>query len=249
MKRKSLCVDRRRFVTGAVVSGAGALIGGIAHAVPNVMHLPFSLRGQITNGVQATVTRIETNQPNLALTFDDGPDRRHTPRLLDILAERGVKATFYVVGRAAAYSPHIIQRMVAEGHEIGNHSWSHPVMSGYSRNAIQKEILRTNQAVFDASGLVPKTFRPPYGAFQMHQRFALMQDLNMPTVLWSVDPEDWRYPGRQYITDFITRRSQPGSIVLTHDIHGPTVRSFLETLDNLIERGFNFVTISELVEI
>jgi peptidoglycan/xylan/chitin deacetylase (PgdA/CDA1 family) len=91
MKRKSLCVDRRRFVTGAVVSGAGALIGGIAHAVPNVMHLPFSLRGQITNGVQATVTRIETNQPNLALTFDDGPDRRHTPRLLDILAERGVQ--------------------------------------------------------------------------------------------------------------------------------------------------------------
>lgn len=246
---QQLFLNRRNFIVGAAALGANSTTVVRAAATTNVMHLPFPMRGQIRHGAQATVTRIQTEMPRLALTFDDGPDGRHTPRLLDILAEHKAKATFYLVGRAAAYRPDIVERIVQEGHEVGNHSWSHPILSNYSRTAIEKEILSTNNAIFNASGVVPKTFRPPYGAFEMHQRFTLMHDLHMPTVLWSVDPEDWRYPGQQYITDFITRRSRPGSIVLTHDIHGPTVRSFSKTLDNLIARGFQFATISELIEI
>ena len=243
-------ISRRDFITTAFGLGANLLThrataqGGVA-----LTREPYRMRGEINTGLQATITSIRTSDPRVALTFDDGPHPSLTPQLLDILADRNVKATFYVVGRAVAHSPQIVRRMVEEGHEVGNHSWSHPVLSSWSQVGILQEIDRTNQAVFDAAGVIPRTFRPPYGAFELHQRLSLINDRDMPTVLWSVDPEDWRLPGQQYITNFILSNSTAGSIILTHDIHAPTVKSFPAILDGLIMHGYGFQKISTIAQI
>ena len=243
-------ISKRLLLSGlAGVSGTLIMNRAVAQSGIPATEAPFPMRGEITSGWQATITNIRTSDPFVALTFDDGPHPTLTPLLLDILAERNAKATFYVVGRAVVHSPHIVRRMVEEGHEVGNHSWSHPVLSGWSQAGILQEIDRTNQAVFDAAGITPRTFRPPFGAFEFYQRLNLIRARNMPTVLWSVDPEDWRRPGQQYITNFILSRSTSGSIVLTHDIHGPSVRSVSATLTGLIELGYDFKTVSQLAHI
>lgn len=243
-------ITKRKLIAGAVGLGVASLARrATAQNGMSVTQAPFPVRGEITSGLQATITNIKTSDPLLALTFDDGPHPTLTPILLDILAERNAKATFYLVGRAVAYSPHIVRRMVDEGHEVGNHSWSHPFLSGRSQAGLLREIDWTNQAIFDAAGVTPRTFRPPFGAIKSYQSLHLFRERNMPTVLWSVDPEDWRRPGQQYITNFILSRSTPGSIVLTHDIHGPSVRSVPATLSGLIGRGYGFGTVSQIAQI
>lgn len=243
-------ITKRKLIAGAVGFGVASLARSATaqNGIP-VTQATFPMLGEITSGLQATITNIRTSNPILALAFDDGPHPTLTPKLLDILAERNAKATFYLVGRAVAHSPHIVRRMIDEGHEVGNHSWLHPFLSGWSQAGILQEIDRTNQAVFDAAGVTPRTFRPPFGAFGFYQRLNLFRERNMPTVLWSVDPEDWRRPGQQYITNFILSRSTSGSIVLTHDIHGPSVRSVPATLDGLIGRGYGFGTVSQIAQI
>lgn len=243
-------ISRRAFITAAIGLGPNLLTNRATaqHGIA-ITREPYRMRGEINTGLHATITSIRTSDPFVALTFDDGPHPSLTPQLLDILAERNVKATFYLVGRAVAHSPQIVRRMVEEGHEVGNHSWSHPVLASRSQAGILQEIDWTNQAVFDAAGVIPRTFRPPYGALELHQRLSLINDRDMPTVLWSVDPEDWRRPGEQYITNFILSNSTPGSIILTHDIHAPTVRSFPKILDGLIANGYQFKKISTIAQI
>lgn len=207
----------------------------------------ISLPGDITSGEQATVTRVRTDRPLVAMTFDDGPHASLTPQLLDILGARSIRATFYVIGNRVARHPQLMQRMVAAGHEVGNHTWSHPSMYGLSDAAVLSEIDRTSQAIYDTVGRPPVTMRPPYGNAYTRQRLMIHQARNLPTVLWSVDPEDWCRPGSSVVAHRIISASHPGAIVLAHDIHAPTVRAMPAALDGLLARGFQFVTMSELL--
>jgi peptidoglycan/xylan/chitin deacetylase (PgdA/CDA1 family) len=193
------------------------------------------------------VARVHTAQPVIALTFDDGPHPVLTPRLLDILAARGVRATFYVIGRRVRHGLDALRRIAAEGHEIGNHTWSHPSLLGHSDAAVLGELDRTTRAIHDAVGRPPVTMRPPYGNFMPRQSRMVMQARGLPTVMWSVDPEDWRRPGPWAVADHILSRSHPGAIVLAHDIIAPTVRAMPTVLDGLIARGYRFATISEML--
>jgi len=194
-----------------------------------------------------TITRVRTARPVVAMTFDDGPHPSLTPQLLDILAARGIRATFYVIGWRVAQSPLLARRIAEEGHEIGNHTWSHPSLTGQSDAAALAQIDRTTQAVHEAVGRPPVTMRPPYGNFSPRQRRMLMEARNMPTVLWSVDPEDWRRPGAPVVAQRIVSQSHPGAVILSHDIIGATVRAMPAALDGLIARGYEFVTLSELI--
>jgi len=207
----------------------------------------FAGRGAILSGADATITRIPTAQPIVAMTFDDGPHPRLTPQLLDTLRIRGIRATFYVIGRNAARYPLLLQRMVAEGHEIGNHTWSHPSLYGHSDASVLNQVDRTNRAVYDAVGRPPVTMRPPYGNLYDRQRLMLHQARAMPTVLWSVDPMDWRRPGSSVVAQRIVRDSHSGGVILAHDIHSATVRAMPSALDGLAARGFRFVSVSELI--
>jgi peptidoglycan/xylan/chitin deacetylase (PgdA/CDA1 family) len=207
----------------------------------------ITLPGDITNGDQATITRVRTARPVVAMTFDDGPHVNLTPQLLDILSERQIRATFYVIGSRVVRHPDIMRRIASEGHEIGNHTWSHPSLSGLGDARILSELDRTTQAIYDSVGRPPVTMRPPYGNLTGLQRLMVHAERNLPTVLWSIDPEDWRRPGASVVARRIVNASHPGGVILAHDIQVGTVRAMPSTLDTLIARGYQFVTVSELI--
>jgi peptidoglycan/xylan/chitin deacetylase (PgdA/CDA1 family) len=239
-------LSRRDAILRAGAALAAPFVVSRAGATP-LVEVGFPQRGEITTGSQATITRIATRQPLVALTFDDGPHPSLTPQLLDLLKVNGIRATFFPIGNRVARYPQLVARMAAEGHEIGNHTWSHPSLMGYSDGAVLQQIDRANEAVRAATGLTPVTMRPPYGNFYPRQRLMLHQARGLPTVLWSVDPEDWRRPGSAVVANHIVSRSHPGDVVLAHDIHAATVRAMPATLAGLHARGFRFVTVSELI--
>lgn len=185
--------------------------------------------------------------PYVAMTFDDGPHPTHTPALLDILKARNIRATFYVIGWRVAKYPDIVKRIVDEGHELGNHTWSHPALAGVGQSRMFRELDRTNEAIFNAVRKVPVTMRPPYGSLRTSQAKLIHSERSLLTTMWSVDPEDWRRPGSSVVANRIVSRSKNGSIVLTHDIHSPTIRAMPAALDGLVERGFAFSTVSMLI--
>ena len=239
-------ITRRSLLLSASAGLAAPFLGGRAEATAFV-EASFLRRGDITTGIQATVTRIAMEQPLVALTFDDGPHPTLTPQLLDFLKVNNIRATFYLIGSRVARYPQLAARIAAEGHEIGNHTWSHPSLFGYSDAGVLSQIDRGNEAIYNATGRLPVTMRPPYGNFYPRQRLMLHQTRGMPTVLWSVDPEDWRRPGSLVVANRIVSQSHPGAVVLAHDIHGPTIRAMPAAVSGLHSRGFRFVTVSELI--
>jgi peptidoglycan/xylan/chitin deacetylase (PgdA/CDA1 family) len=183
----------------------------------------------------------------IAITFDDGPHPQNTPRLLDMLRARNIKATFYVVGRNVELYPQVVRRTVAEGHEIGNHSYTHRLFSKLSDSEIRDELTRTRDAIARAAGVQPRTLRPPYGGLLQRQREWVNQEFGYPTILWSVDPLDWKRPGSSVVCSRILTSTTAGSIILAHDLHAQTVSAMPATLDGLLQRGFKFVTVSQLL--
>jgi peptidoglycan/xylan/chitin deacetylase (PgdA/CDA1 family) len=194
-----------------------------------------------------TISSVPVAGPYIALTFDDGPHEKLTPRLLDLLAKHRIHATFFVIGENAAKYPEILQRAAREGHEIANHSWSHPNLSRLSDEAMRDQIERTEETIRDAIGARPTLLRPPYGAMTAHQKRTVHDELGYEIILWDVDPLDWKRPGSAVVTNRIVRETRPGSIVLAHDIHAPTIEAMPDTLNQLEARGFKFVTVSELL--
>lgn len=187
------------------------------------------------------------SEPYVAITFDDGPHPENTPRLLDILAARGVKATFYVIGQPVTRHPDVVQRALAEGHEIGSHTWSHRFLTTQTSHSIARELTAAHEAIEEAIGVPPTALRPPYGAVTEAMTRWIDHQFGYPVVLWSVSAQDWEDPGHELITERLVIRTRPGSIILNHDIYAPTVDAMGATLDQLLERGFGFVTVSELM--
>jgi len=194
-----------------------------------------------------TYSSCHVDGPYVAITFDDGPSGPNTPRLLDMLKERKIHATFFFVGQCVAEYPDIVKRIVAEGHEVGNHSWSHPDLAKMSDEAVRNEIQKTHDAIVQACGVTPKLMRPPYGAFTARQRAWANGTWGYKIILWDVDPLDWKIRNSDHVKAEILKQTQSGSITLSHDIHKTTVDAMPATLDALIAKGFKFVTVSELI--
>ncbi|MEV0235291.1 polysaccharide deacetylase family protein [Nonomuraea sp. NPDC050786] len=177
----------------------------------------------------------------VALTFDDGPGR-YTDTLLRHLAKYQARATFFVVGSNVVTYPRVLRRTVAAGHEIGNHTWSHPLLTRLPASRVRSQIARTDRAVKAVAGVVPHLVRPPYGAFNR----AVRRQISRPLVLWSVDTLDWRYRNSATVARRALRSVRPGSIILFHDIHRTTVGAMPRVLKTLAQRGYHFVTVTEL---
>ncbi len=193
-------------------------------------------------------SEVRVNGPFIAMTFDDGPHPSLTPQLLDMLKQRGIKATFFVLGSLVKDHPEIMRRAVAEGHEIGNHSWDHPNLGKMGDDAVRSQLNRTKDAVNAATGgKATDLMRPPYGSITSAQRRWFHDDLGYKIILWSVDPLDWRKPGAEAITRRITEGTRNGGIVLAHDIHASTIAAMPATLDGLLAKGFKFVTVTQLL--
>lgn len=192
--------------------------------------------------------KILTNA--IAITFDDGPDPKNTPRLLEMLKERHIKATFFLIGRSVETYPQIVREIVAQGHEIANHTWDHKDLSRLSDAAALDELQKTHDAIIAACGVTPTLFRPPYGNCKLSQRKWIWEKFHYPAIIWEVDPNDWRKGATsQKVHDAIVNGTKAGSIILCHDIHATTVDAMPSTLDDLIVRGFQFKTISEMIQL
>lgn len=198
-------------------------------------------------GARVSYSSVNITAPFVAMTFDDGPHPSLTPRLLDILKQRNIKATFYVVGKNAQLYPNIIRRMLAEGHEIGNHTWDHPSLSSISELKAREQMTKTARAVSNVSGYHMRTMRPPYGATNQYIKEWMHRDYGYPTIIWTVDPLDWKRPGASVVTSRILAGARPGAIILAHDIHAGTIDAMPNTFDGLLSRGFKFVTVSQLL--
>ncbi len=190
---------------------------------------------------------VHVDGPYIAMTFDDGPSEKLTPELLDILKEHQMHVTFFVIGQNAARAPEILQRAVREGHEIANHSWSHPAFGKMSDAAVRREVQKTDDAIREAIGHSPVLLRPPYGSITSRQKQWIHDEFGYRIILWDVDPLDWKRPGPSVVTRRIVSETRPGSIILSHDIHPGTIKAMPETFDQLQAKGFKFVTVSELI--
>jgi peptidoglycan/xylan/chitin deacetylase (PgdA/CDA1 family) len=194
----------RRHALAAGLGACAATFSGTQASARALIALP----DDIINTDAATITAISTSSPVVAMTFDDGRRPTNTPHLLDMLRERDIRATFNIIGNRVVQCPAIARRIAEEGHEIGNHSYTHPFLDRLGASSVTNEIDRTSDATFQVTGRPPLTFRPPYGAFTRNQRTGLHAARALPTILWSVDPLDWRrphpatHPSRQH-------RSQP----------------------------------------
>ena len=184
------------------------------------------------------------NRKVVALTFDDGPNPATTNQALDTLSKYGIKATFFVLGKNVSGNEEILKRMKADGHVIGNHSWSHPVLSKLSLDEAKKQITDTEAALTKVLGSSSKLMRPPYGAITDDIR----NSLDLSFIMWDVDSLDWKSKNEASILTEIQREVKNGSIILMHDIHAETVNALPKVIDYLKGQGYDFVTIPDLLD-
>ena len=179
----------------------------------------------------------------VALTFDDGPDPKTTPQALDILKKYGAKATFFMVGQNIAGNEAIVKRVHNEGHQIGIHTWDHPVLTKLPLESAKKEILDTQTAINNVIGIKPMITRPPYGAINT----TIQNSVDQSFIMWNVDSLDWKTRNTKAIMQEIAK-TQPGSIILMHDIHQTSIDALPSVLEYLKSNGYTLVTVDELLE-
>lgn len=185
----------------------------------------------------------EEDVRKIAITFDDGPHPHYTEQLLDGLKERGVVATFFVTGEHAELHPDIIRRMQEDGHLIGNHTYSHIQLTRSNREIFKEELIKTNEILEEITGEEVQYVRPPYGSWDK----SFEKELNMFPVLWNVDPLDWCSGNVSCIVEKIVNKAGENDIILMHDYYDTSVTAALEAIDELMEKGYTFVTVEEIL--
>jgi peptidoglycan-N-acetylglucosamine deacetylase len=179
--------------------------------------------------------------PCISITFDDGPSE-HTARLLDILKDKNVKSTFYLLGQEVAKRPDITRRIVTEGHTLGNHTYHHPDLAKIDDQRVFEEISKTQNIIYEITGHYPLTYRPPYGSSR-----AISPRYPMDEIMWSVDSQDWKIQDINQIIESTTKDVKSGDIILFHDTYGTTVDAIPQVITKLQEKGFTLVTVEDLL--
>ena len=200
--------------------------------------------GQEKAAIQTSGGISDAAEPkNIALTFDDGPHPVYTKILLDGLAERGVKASFFVTGENAEKYPELILRMQKEGHLIGNHTYSHIQLTSNNREAFRQELISTNEVLKEITGAETIFVRPPYGSWDK----GFEQELNMFPVLWTIDPLDWCSKSSADVEKRILSKVRENAIILLHDEYASSIEAALFIVDELQNQGYVFVTVEEIM--
>jgi peptidoglycan/xylan/chitin deacetylase (PgdA/CDA1 family) len=212
----------------------------LAQARPHHGHRPLSRHGHPAE----PVFHVHDGRKRIALTIDDGPSPEYTPQVLRLLEKYKVTATFSMIGLEAAAHPGLVREVAARGHQIANHTWSHPDLVYLSPAAVADQISRATGAIHRATGRVPALFRAPYGAWSPAVLRQCAQ-AGMTPLDWSVDPRDWSRPGVAAIVGNIMRNTRTGSIILEHDGGGDrsqTVAALKIVLPRLLDAGYRFTT-------
>ncbi|MGW1159708.1 polysaccharide deacetylase family protein [Streptomyces sp. NPDC002513] len=268
MNRNQLLTRRRALLAGAAVLGAAGTARLLtaddpAHPVrtaaaaghpqartplkpsalgprPMTGHGPPRGRSAGTRVRAEPIVRMQGHGTRMVLTFDDGPDPRYTPRILRTLRAYDVRAVFFVCGEMAAVHKDLLREMADDGHVVGNHTWTHPLLTRLSRSAIRSEMERTCEVIADGYGEAPRWFRAPYGAWN-RAVFQLGAELGMEPFAWTVDSLDWTTPGTPTIVRRVEGGAAPGVIVLSHDAGGDrsqSVAALREYLPHLLDSGY-----------
>ena len=187
---------------------------------------------------------LDPNKPMIALSFDDGPNKKTTIPILDILKEYDSAATFFILGNRVSNNVDILGRMLEEGSEIGNHSYNHKELTKISSEELAGQIKDTQNAVIDSTGIKPKLMRPTYGSYNDQVK----SNVGMPLILWSIDTLDWKSRDAKKVTNHVLENVKDGDIILMHDIYESTAEAVKSLVPELIDRGYQLVTISELFE-
>lgn len=202
-----------------------------------------TLRYEDTVETAGTAEKESEEAPKIALTFDDGPNPVSTPLLLDGLKERGVKATFFVIGECAKKYPEIVRREALEGHIVGNHTYHHVEITKITSDKAKEEIMETSNLVEEITGQPTAFMRPPFGAWQKE----LELGMEVMPVLWSIDPLDWTTENEDEIVNKVVTEAGENDIILLHDCYKSSAKAALRIVDILTKQGFQFVTVDELL--
>jgi peptidoglycan/xylan/chitin deacetylase (PgdA/CDA1 family) len=229
---------------------AAAVAAATAAAIGYLSMLPVAFGASPGQTVAPTssqtsalqIARVVGGAACVALTFDDGPDPTLTPKILSELEAKSAVATFFVVGSRVQQWPDPVRQAAADGDEIGNHSWDHPVLPSLGNDAVVSELTRTDAVINKAIGHDPDVARAPYGS--MSPRVASLSPRRY--IAWNIDTLDWKYPDANYITN-AALKAVSGSIILMHDIHPRTVDAVPGIIDGLRARGFQLVTVAQLL--
>jgi len=226
-------------------------------AIPDLIQRlePLS-KTTVANTSSSIVLYCSSNKTlkQVALTFDDGPDVCYTPQILDILKQNNVKATFFIVGLNAQAHPQMIRRIVNEGHAIGNHTWDHPVLLKLSADRVKEEVQKTEQLLYNITGLKTAMFRPPYGS-TTPQLIDEISSLGYKIIDWSVDTRDWDKTPVSQIMDHVSNEIYPGGIILQHcsgsksEHLSNTVKTLPQIISLLKSQGYSFVMVQDLLDI
>ncbi len=257
-----MAITRGEFLKSLQKSIPGMVLGsGVALAAQKVLSKMAAASGALAEAdVAAPDTRpamvkaakiefikcgpVDRNQ--IALTFDDGPTPGVTDLILDELKRRNLKATFFLIGERVAAAPELAYRVFAEGHEVGNHTFTHPNVTKLADAQVEAEIEKTQEVMAQILNHRPTWFRPPFGALRQNQA-AMVTQRGMRIVLWNVDPSDWSQPGEDKITSTILNKTKSGSIILCHDKYPQTALALPPILDGFAQTGFSAVTLSTLL--
>ncbi len=186
----------------------------------------------------------------IALTFDDGPHPGRTPEILDILDKYGIKATFFLVGQNIDYYPKTAKSIIDRGHEIGNHTYSHKTLDKCDKKEIELELSKFNSSLSAISDYTPTLMRPPCGSVSETLK-STTAATNTDIILWSIDTRDWAHTDYRTIADNVINNAESGDIILMHDYisgNSPTPKALNIIIPKLLEKGFTFVTVSELLK-
>lgn len=192
-----------------------------------------------------SLEEIVPGKKMIVLTFDDGPGA-HTSRLLNVLKDNGAHATFFVLGNLAKKNSSLLKRMVDEGNEVGSHSWQHKDLSKMSYENANKDLKKASDAIKSATGKAPSLVRPPYGALNDTVKYAATMQ-GQAIALWNVDTRDWASRNADAVYNHIMTHASDGAIIICHDIYSSTVDAIERAVPELTARGYQFVTMSELL--
>ena len=200
-----------------------------------------------TNKIDDAIAFVSSSMveepPRIAITFDDGPSSQCTGRLLDGLKERDVKATFFLIGENAKENPELVKRLDEEGHLIGNHTYHHVEITKVSDEEAKKEILDTNKVITSITGKSVEYMRPPFGLWQRN----LEMEIEVLPVMWTIDPLDWTTENVDEIVNKVVTEAEENDIILLHDCYDSSVDAALRIIDILQKKGFEFVTVEQLI--
>lgn len=215
-----------------------------------VLIISISTTSYAKDGEEVFIKNGSREKKLIALTFDDGPHPKETDKVLDVLNKYNVKATFFIAGKHAKWYTNPLIRASKEGHEIGNHTFNHPDISNLSLSQIEEEIVKCEDTLVEITGKKPTLFRPPYGSYKRSDLEEIAKKHDYKIILWTtIDARDWENPPASTIASTIINKAKNGDIILLHDY---ATNNTVEALDRIIpemqKRGFQFVTVSELLE-